>query len=268
MSLACRTSPGGVRYYASPLLEDRQIPHAFSTRVGGVSPPPFDSMNLGNPSGCAVQDQNDRITENYHRLMQAIGCADLTRFYLHQIHGNIVRVVEGSDFQNSDKGDALVTAKPGVVLSVRIADCCPILLATPDGRAVAAVHAGWRGAVAGVINQTVAKLCEISGSGAAQFLAAIGPCIGFDAFEVGPEVLAEFEKVFGSAAPVCHHPGGKGHVNLPAACQLQLLRAGLSFDRIDTTDRCTYRDGENFFSHRRDHGVTGRMSALIASRRK
>jgi YfiH family protein len=265
MPLARKTSPAGVVYYASTLLEHRQIPHAFSTRIGGVSPPPFDSMNLGNPSGCAIQDQDDRIQQNYRRLMNAIGCDNLPRFYLHQIHGNLVKVVNSLDFSNSDKGDGLVTVTPNVVLSVRIADCCPVLLATPTGHGVAAIHAGWRGAVGSVIQEAVKKLCEIASIPPAELIAAVGPCIGFDAFEVGPEVLLEFENQFGPQAPIRHDNNGKGHVNLPATCQLQLLRAGLLPDQIDTTDRCTFRDAEEFFSHRRDHGLTGRMSALIAS---
>ncbi len=223
-------------------------------------------MNLGNPNGCAVQDQTDRIAENYRLLMQASGCENRPRFYLHQIHGDGVAVVDGPDFSNSSKGDALVTCQPGYVLSVRVADCCPVLLATPDGRAVAAIHAGWRGAVGGVIGAAISKLKEIAGVNPAELIAAVGPCIGFDAFEVGPEVLAEFEKVFDPQAPVRHDGNGKGHVDLPAACRLQLIRAGVEPDQIDTTDRCTHRDVTEFFSHRRDHGVTGRMAALIASK--
>jgi YfiH family protein len=258
-------SADGVVFYSSPLLENHGIPHAFSTRIGGVSAAPFDSMNLGNPNGCAVQDTTDHILENYDRLMTAIGCAHLPRYYIHQIHGDVVHVVDREDFNNSLKGDALVTNRPGAVLSVRIADCCPVLLATPDAKAVAAIHAGWRGAVGGVIRQAILKLQQIANVDPSDLLAAVGPCIGFDAFEVGPEVLVEFEKVFGTDAPIRHDPNGKGHVNLPRACQLQLIRSGVKANKIDTTDRCTFRDADEFFSHRRDRGVTGRMSALIAS---
>jgi hypothetical protein len=261
-----RREVGGVVFYASPLLESHGIVHAFSTRIGGVSEAPFDSMNLGNPNGCAIQDQTPNILENYRRLMAVMGCENQPRYYLHQIHGDVVHAVERADFNNSEKGDALVTMRSGAVLSVRVADCCPVLLASPDGRGVAAVHAGWRGAVGGIIPATIERLIEIAGIDPSDLLAAIGPCIGFDAFEVGPEVLVEFEKVFGADAPVRHTPDGKGRVDLPRACLLQLKRAGLRANRIDITDRCTHRDAEEFFSHRRDKGVTGRMSALIASR--
>jgi copper oxidase (laccase) domain-containing protein len=120
--------------------------------------------------------------------------------------------------------------------------------------------------VAGVIQAAVKRLGEMSGENANQFTAAIGPCIGFDAFEVGPEVLDEFRRVFGGDAPIRSSPREKGHVDLPRASQLQLQRAGLNADRIDITDRCTYRDTDEFFSHRREHGITGRLAAMIATR--
>ena len=110
----------------------------------------------------------------------------------------------------------------------------------------------------------LASLCSEAGASPAAAVAAVGPCIGFDAFEVGPEVLEEFEKAFGPSAPVRRRADGKGHVDLRRAIHAQLLKAGLREDRIDSTDRCTFRDAGEFFSHRRDHGVTGRMAALIS----
>ena len=102
--------------------------------------------------------------------------------------------------------------------------------------------------------------------GGSSFVAAIGPCIGFDAFEVGPEVLTEFQSVFEERAPIRRMDDGKGRVDLREGVRMQLIGAGLSDEQIDTTDRCTSRDADEFFSHRRDRGVTGRMAALIAPR--
>jgi YfiH family protein len=256
-----RTSPDGVVYYASPLLEAAGVPHAFSTRLGGVSPPPFDSMNLGNPSGCATQDTDGRIDENYLRLQRAIECDSRRRCWVHQVHGgDVLRVGMGEAFENGQRADALVSDDPQRVLAVRVADCVPVLLATPDGRKVAAVHAGWRGVIAGVVP---AALRGMTGEGPAEVLAAIGPCIGLDAFEVGPEVIEAFVNCFGEAASVLRLDDGKGHVDLREAVRRQLLDAGVSPERIDTTNRCTYRDSKEFFSHRRDKGVTGRMAALV-----
>lgn len=262
-----RTAPNGVTYYASPLFGQLGVPHAFSTRLGGVSPAPFESLNLGNPNGCAAQDDYDHVWENYRRLQAAAGCEGRELCYVHQVHGAaFVRVGAGQPFDTSAKADALITDDPARVVSVRVADCVPILLSTADGRTVAAVHAGWRGVIAGAVPTALSEMFTKSGADAspATAVAAIGPCIGGEAFEVGPEVVEEFFRVFGDDAPLVRRAGGKGYIDLRAAVRLQLLRAGLPHDRIDTTDRCTHRDADEFFSHRRENGVTGRMAAIIS----
>lgn len=260
-----RTSPTGVVYYGSRLLDAAGVPHAFSTRVGGVSPPPFDSLNLGNPSGCDVLDDGERIERNYALLQGAIGCGGMERCRLHQVHGSIVRAVRaGEPFESGVKGDALTSDDRTRVIAVRVADCVPVLIASTDGAFVAAIHAGWRGVVAGVVGAGVQQLRERCG--ASPLVAAVGPCIGFEPFEVGPEVVTEFERVFGSDAPVRRRDDGKGRIDLRTAVKLQLRGAGLNEDGIDTTDRCTSRDADEFYSHRRDRGITGRMAALIAPR--
>jgi YfiH family protein len=264
MMLQKRSAPNGVVFYASPLLDAAGAPHAFSTRLGGLSPAPFDSLNLGNPNGCAVQDDYPRIWQNYDRLRAAAGCpaGDICR--VHQVHGaGVARVRRGEPFDVATKADAVVGDDPARVLSVRVADCVPVLIATDDGRTVAAVHAGWRGVIANVVGGAIAAMGDARPT---RLRAAVGPCIGFNAFEVGPEVLAEFDRAFGPDAPslVCRRDDGKGHVDLRAAVHLQLLALGLTPDQIDTTDRCTVRDRDEFFSHRRDNGVTGRLAAIIA----
>jgi copper oxidase (laccase) domain-containing protein len=299
-----QVSPDGVVFYVSPLLRSAGVPHAFSTRIGGISRPPFDSMNLGNPSGCDVQDDYENVWANCRRLMEASGCGaarELCR--VHQVHGPaVVRVRRGEPFDCGTKADAIVGDDPGRVLSVRVADCVPVLLATGDGSTVAAVHAGWRGVIAGVVPAAIQEMlgssdgsvrsadpdpandvpafrpdCPLQRAVCGErhapapdetILAAVGPCIGSEAFEVGPEVLAEFDRVFGAAAPVMRLPDGKGLVDLRRAIRLQLIAAGVTDDRIDLTDRCTYRDADEFFSHRRDKGVTGRMAAIVGVRMK
>jgi YfiH family protein len=262
-----RTAPNGAVYYVSPLLEQIGVQHAFATRLGGLSPAPFDSLNLGNPSGCATQDDYGRIYANYDLLQTAIDVAGRERLWVHQVHGGeVVRARRGEACESGVKADALVTDDPTRIVAVRVADCVPVLIASDDGRVVAAIHAGWRGVIAEVVPNVVNATCEISRSDTACLVAAIGPCIGYDAFEVGPEVIEVFELKFGGEAPVRRQDDGKGHVDLRAAIAIQLRRLGVSDDRIDTTDRCTVRDRDEFFSHRRDHGVTGRMAALISPR--
>jgi polyphenol oxidase len=266
-----RRVSGNVVIYISPLLEGLGVRHAFSTRLGGVSPAPFDSLNLGNPNGCALQDAPERVAANYDLVLSAAGCpipgGRGVPLRVHQVHGNQVAVVSRQQpFDAAQCADAVVSRDPRRAISVRAADCVPILLSSGDGRTVCAIHAGWRGIVAGVIENAIQRMRgELSSGGIGDFVAAIGPCIGRQAFEVGPEVLEEFSRIFGSKAPVEKLPGGKGRVDLRETAKLQLIGSGVSANRIDITDRCTFEHREEFFSHRREHGVTGRMAALVVA---
>ncbi|MCC6238893.1 MAG: peptidoglycan editing factor PgeF [Phycisphaerales bacterium] len=250
--------PDGLVYYRSPRLHALGVAHAFSTRLGGVSSAPFDSMNLGNPNGCPVQDDVANIQKNYRRLLTAIGAGGCTLLQVHQVHSDhVVRAESGVTFDRHAKADAIITDDRSTVASVRVADCVPVLLSRDDGQCVAAVHAGWRGVVAGVVPKAAGLLGP-----AGRIFAAIGPSIGFDAFEVGGEVLDQFAGQF-DPAPIRRRADGKGTVDLRQALVQQLVAIGVDQERIDTTDRCTVRDGGEFYSHRRDNGVTGRMAAVI-----
>ncbi|MGH7179814.1 MAG: peptidoglycan editing factor PgeF, partial [Tepidisphaeraceae bacterium] len=221
----------GLVLHCSGLLDELGVPHAFTTRLGGVSSGPFASLNLGNPSG-ELKDDADLIAQNYHRVHSAIGCARHTRAWVHQVHGGeVVRM--GRDSPNAAPADAMITDEPQTLLAVRTADCAPILLASDDGRIVAAIHAGWRGVVARIVENTIRTMHFEP----AQLTAAVGPCIGLDAFEVGTEVIDAFRRDLGSDAPVRSR-----HVDLREALRMQLLRAGVRSDRIDVSDRCTVRD--------------------------
>ncbi len=260
-----RCFENGVVAYCSQKLQSAGVRHAFSTRLGGISPKPFDSLNLGNPSGAAVQDSYDRIWANYALLQSAIGCPSEPPLRVHQVHSDgMVDVAARDAFDCSAKADAIISDDPARVISVRVADCVPVLLASTDGKIVAAIHAGWRGVAAGVVPKALARMIDRGKLHPGKVIAAIGPCISQSAFEVGPEVVDEFRKLFGNDALVQQRSDGKGHIDLRRAIQIQLTTAGVGADRIDVSDRCTFRDGDEFFSHRRDHGVTGRMAAVIA----
>jgi polyphenol oxidase len=269
-TLQRRVSADGVAYYVSPLLERAGVPHAFSTRIGGVSPPPFDSFNLGNPNGAEVQDEPGRIARHYSMLQAAIGCGDRQRCFAHQVHGDAIAVARlGEPFDCDCKADALVTDDVTRVLAIRTADCIPILLATGDGRAVAAVHAGWRGLVSEVIRNAIQSLRARHPSMRVQkIIAAVGPCIGFDAFDVGNEVVRAFADVIDEdelpAYMKRNHRTGKALVDLRGVAWRLLLGEGV--ESIDMTDRCTVTHADEFYSHRRDRGVTGRMAAVIGCR--
>lgn len=259
-----RTAAHGVIFYSSPLLERLGVPHAFSTRHGGVSTGAFSSLNLGNPSGSII-DSGDNIAENYRRLFEAAGCDGKLRRSVFQVHGvDVAWMNRESAGADQPCADAIACDDPACVACVRVADCVPVLLASGDGRIVAAVHAGWRGVVAGVVSAAVATLRKRIGS--QNIVAAIGPSIGPGHFEVGMDVVEEFRRVFGPSAPAQLKCGGKAHVDLRAGISLQLGACGVDPDHVESTDRCTSRDGDEFFSHRRDRGITGRMAAIIACR--
>jgi YfiH family protein len=257
-----RYEQNGLILYRSPLLQAIGVPHAFSTRSGGVSSPPFASLNLGTVGGSAIQDPNDNLRENYRRLHTAIGCDQREHCGVRQVHGSTVRIARrGEPFENGVAADALVSNDPARTVGIKYADCVPILLASEDAAAVAAVHAGWRGILAGVLPAAVAQLAKLA-TGSSRLLAAIGPCVSTDAFEVGPEVVAGFVEHFGADAPV-HQTNGKPHIDLRQAVLLQLQASSISRESIDLTDLCTFASGDEFFSHRRDGMLTGRMAAVI-----
>lgn len=244
------TAAGGLVGYRSPLLAERGVPHAFSTRRAASGE--LDASVL-DAATCA-------------RLATLAGVPGARLRGLRQVHG--ARVLDcGADADEElPEADALVSALPSELLVVRVADCVPVLLADERGRRVAAVHAGWRGLVAGVLPRAARRL---RGQDGARFVAAVGPCIGRERFEVGPEVAAAFVAA-GLAEAVCAGPGPRPCVDLRLACERQLLAAGAR--AVDGTDRCTWEHAGEFFSHRRDvtHGgrpTTGRMAAVIATAR-
>jgi YfiH family protein len=248
----------GIALYRSPLLAAIGVKHAFSTRIGGVSPPPFDSLNLGNLAG-DVRDDPAHVAENLNKFHLAAGLADRRRAWVHQVHGNRVAIVSDASFENGMQADALVTSDADAALLVRIADCVPVLLSSDDAKTVAAIHAGWRGVVAGVVPRAALAVANLAKIPANRIIAAIGPCISRDYFEVGPEVIAEFVSLFGPSPRWADR-----HVDLAEAVAAQLRASGVLPAQIDRTDRCSARDRDEFFSHRRDRGITGRMAAVIA----
>jgi YfiH family protein len=260
--LEARTGSRGIRYYVSPIFEVMKIPHAFSTRVGGVSAKPFDSLNLGIARDAELKDSVENIEENYRRLAEAIGCENRRRCWVSQVHGaDCCEIVPGDDFTSGPRADAMICNDGGRILSIKYADCVPILVASEDGRAVAAIHAGWRGLVAGVIAAAIARMAKISGLPASGFVAAIGPCISKAAFEVGPEVLTSFDRLLDERSLKTYTC--KGHVDLKQETIGQLKAAGVAESRIDQTDLCTFETRGEFYSHRRDGAATGRMAALV-----
>lgn len=236
----------------STLLQEAGFRHAFSTREGGVSEGPFASLNLARTVG----DDPEAVAENTRRFAAALECDRL--YEVSQVHGRQVERVRGEDVLEVRRreADALVTDAPGAAVAVRTADCVPILLADPETGAVAAVHAGWRGVAQRILFEALDAL------GAADPIAAIGPHIRLDAFEVGPEVAEALSAAVPNAQIVeAREP--RPHVDLSAAVRAQLAEAGVT--RVDDVGGCTHAEPARFFSHRRDAGRTGRqLSAIVA----
>ncbi|WP_373512753.1 peptidoglycan editing factor PgeF [Persicitalea sp.] len=227
---------------------------AESTRHGGVSPFPFDSLNLS----VHTADAPENTSENRRRFWQALGIEEHKVATSYQVHGNEVLNITKSGYYEGY--DALVTRHVGVAVAVTTADCTPILLYDPAQRAIAAIHAGWRGTVGGIVRKTVVKMQNEFGSAPADILAYVGTCIDECSFEVGNEVAGHFlkqHKYFNLKA-------GKYYVDLKKANRDQLIGAGLTDSNIQLSPYSTVLNNEDYFSHRLENGKTGRMLACIS----
>lgn len=237
---------------------------AFTTRRGGVSAPPRDTLNLGGPAA----DHPGAVAENRRRVLAALRLAPGSGgdpaggpgrhpvAAAGQIHGSRVVAVDAPGLYPAC--DALLTRVPGLALVVATADCMPILFATPG--VVAAVHAGWRGTAAGMPRVALAAVCQAAGCGPGSITVHFGPCIRSCCYEVGPDVAARFPEA------AVTRVGGAPHLDLVAAARRQLLEAGVAEQAITDTGACTACEPAWYFSHRRDHGDTGRHWGLAALR--
>jgi YfiH family protein len=229
------------------------VPHGFTTRVGGVSRGPFARLNLSSTVG----DDEGAVRENWARLRAATGLAFAR---VRQVHG--CRVIEaGAGTDPVEEADAVVTSSPGVAACVSVADCVPVLLVDPRSGAVAAVHAGWRGTIAGAAAAGVRALTDRHGARPRDLLAAIGPGIGPCCFEVSRDIAGRFRDEVGPATASARDHGAR--VDLFRANELLLRSAGVARRRIETLGRCTSCEDLTFFSHRRDAGTTGRQVGFI-----
>jgi hypothetical protein len=227
----------------------------MTTRAGGISAVPFDSLNLR----AAIGDDPLAVEHNQRVVAQAIGA---TPVYLNQVHGHAVVRLTSADVSAHapvHDADASVTTEPGIACAAQVADCLPVLFAAPGGRAVGAAHAGWRGLALGVLEATLAEVCEAAACAPGEVSAWLGPCIGPTAFEVGPEVA----HAFGAGPDSPHfkpHTPGKWLADLPGLARDRLGALGVG--QSGGGRWCSVGEPSRFFSFRRDR-VTGRMAALV-----
>jgi YfiH family protein len=233
--------------------------HGFFGRNGGASSGVFQGLNCGHGSS----DQTEAVTINRTRVAEAMGLPPAALAGVHQIHSADVLTLDAPP-TTTIKADALVTATPGIALSVLTADCQPVLLADPQAGVIGAAHAGWKGAIAGILDQTVAAMVAL-GADPARMIAVIGPTISQRAYEVGPEffdnVMAEDDS---AARYFAAGAGDRLHFDLPGYGLHRLRAAGVG--HAEWTRHCTYSDPDRFFSYRRSiHQREADYGRLIAS---
>ena len=228
---------------------------AFTLRSGGVSAPPFDSLNLG----AHVGDEAEAVAENRRRLRTQLRLPEEPA-WMEQVHGidvlDLDALAHGGAARGVVSADAALTRRAGRICTVQVADCLPVLLAARDGSAVAAAHAGWRGLAGGVLEATVQALAVEPG----QLIGWLGPGIGAAHFEVGEDVRRAFVTHDAAAAAFTSNQRGRWQCNLAALARARLAALGVA--AVFGGEWCTYADAARFFSYRRD-GRCGRMAALI-----
>jgi polyphenol oxidase len=258
--------------------------HGFSTRPGGVSP--MDGEKVLN-LGFIEWDSRENVLENRRRFQSALGASDLKLISLEQIHSDVIHLFDAAPAEPC-RGDASATNRPGLLLGVQTADCVPILLVDPKERAVAAIHAGWRGTLQRIVVKAIGQMQMYFGTKPADLLAAIGPAIGGCCYEVGTEVAIQFQSQFPDAPqwfnefrtgdepnpvqwlnrmPPGHQPPPKNVLlDLRKANRAQLLGAGLRAQNIFVSDLCTACRRDLLFSYRKEGALSGRLLSVIGIR--
>lgn len=238
-----------------------RIRHGFFGRQGGVSEGEFASLNASR----SVGDDLGNVRENVHRAVMALKLGPVPVALAHQVHGTDVLVVgEDYDLENRPEADALVTTRPGIALGILTADCVPVLLADAEAGVIGAAHAGWRGAVEGVLARTVEAMVAL-GAEPGRISAAIGPSIAAESYEVGEDFADAVRRDHPEAAPFIVPGKHKPHFDVPGLVLHQAQALGLY--RMDRTGGDSYAAPERYFSHRygTHQGVRmGRQISLVA----
>ena len=235
-----------------------RLQHAIFTRQGGISPAPFDSLNLS----VSVADSKDNVYANRRRAYGLFGRDTETAVHAHLVHGNQVSVVTRADDGTWPLGDAIVTNEPGCALTMNFADCGSVFLYDPINHAIGLGHAGWKGAICNLPGAMVRAMTAAYGSRPADLLAALGPCIGVCCYEVGEPVISEVHAAFAEPETLLRNVGGeRPHFDLAEANRRNLQNAGVA--KIEMPNLCTACRTDLFFSHRAEKGKTGRFGSMF-----
>jgi polyphenol oxidase len=253
-------SNGDIRWIEFNIFERLPLKHGIFSRQGGVSPSPWQSLNLGGTVG----DPKANVVENKRRLLEAIDCDFDSVYDGWQVHStDYIRVYtpRPADLPHQ-KADILVTDIPGITLMMRFADCVPIMAYDPVKHVAGIAHAGWKGTTLDVAGHLVKALHKEFGSKSEDLITAIGPSICQKHYQVGEEVIEEVQAILGSdSSSVLAIMDGKVHLDLWKMNEILLERAGVM--KIELAKLCTVCHNEDWFSHRDEKGRTGRFGAVI-----
>jgi len=259
---------GGIKVLISRALEEKGFTNGFSTRAGGVSNFPENSLNLAGYD----EDSAENINENRRRFLNVFD-GDFTLASCWQIHSADVRHVKDlADAKDGDhKMDALVSDAKGVLLGVKTADCVPVLLGDVKTGAFAAVHAGWRGTVQSIVVNAIEKMRAAFGTDPMDLIAAIGPAATCKNYEIGQDVIDQFSEKFPDSSAHLFTPTKAHHalIDLHTANKEQLVRIGVLPENISVAPLCTMERNDLFFSYRKEkklYGKTGRLMSVIGKR--
>ncbi len=252
-----RIADNGLAFYQFETLQGL-IRHGVFTRLGGVSAPPFATLNTGHTVG----DAPAAVAENLRRICRALDVEAASVATGYQVHGVSVALIGRQDCGRvRPAADILLTDQAGIPLMQRFADCVPLVLYDPARHVLGLAHAGWRGSVQGVAREAVRAMREAFGSCPADVVAGVGPSIGPCCYEVGPEVAAQVRAGFAEGERwLLPQAGGVLHLDLWAANRDQLLAAGVA--QVEVAGLCTACRSGEFFSHRAEKGRTGRFGVL------
>ena len=258
-----REISGGLAYYTFDSLRDAgALVHAISTRHGGVSPAPFNTLNLSHTAG----DDKVNVTTNIQRLHAALTLDATKTVTASQAQADRVAVI-GAAQRGAilREVDALLTNAPGVPLMLRFADCVPILFFDPAHRAIGIAHAGWRGTVLKIVTKTAQTMMDTFGTQPRDLIAGIAPSIGPCCYRIGADVIARVRAAFENADELLlPQPDGGAHFDLWAANARQLRAMGV--ERIEVAQICTAHHTDELYSWRGENAKTGRFGAIMAIR--
>lgn len=244
------------KFISPNIFNNKLILSAVSTRNGGLSQSPYSSLNLGK----STADNPNHVLENRKLFFADLGISEEDCALSYQVHG--CEILSANSPIKTTGFDALITDKKGLNLVVSIADCVPILIHEEEKNVIAAIHSGWKGTADKILTKTIRKMVTDYECKPEYMKIYIGPCIGFEKFEVGKEVADQFSeevKVFNKSTE-------KYFIDLKRDNQLQALASMVYPENIEISPYCTFTNDDLFFSHRRDKGLTGRMVAVIGKR--